>query len=104
MKRYSKHEIRTQEYKTGLLEIGGKTNSIAKIQGQYMGLLYISPKGWRVIKKIRRESNVDEKNKMDMTQMLSLILKKEPITIRAIPYKGKWGEIDTQNDLKLYEN
>ena len=41
---------------------------------------------------------------MQMTQMLSQIAKNQSFIIRAIPYYGKWGEIDSENDIKVFEN
>lgn len=85
-------------------EIGGKTDNISQIQGQYMGLLFISPQGWRIIKKLRKNLDLKKRDEMEMTQMLSVIAKEKSCLIRAIPYYGKWGEIDSVNDIKVFEN
>ena len=45
-----------------------------------------------------------KRNEMQMTQMLSQIAKNQSFIIRAIPYYGKWGEIDSENDIKVFEN
>tara|TARA_B100000963_G_scaffold357105_2_gene378571 strand:+ start:377 stop:1096 length:720 start_codon:yes stop_codon:yes gene_type:complete len=87
-----------------LTEIGGKTDNVSEIQGQYMGLLYISPQGWKIIKNLRKNLGLKKRNEMEMTQMLSQITKNEPLFIRAIPYYGVWGEIDSKNDIKVFEN
>ena len=87
-----------------LIEIGGKTDNVSEIQGQYMGLLYISPQGWKIIKNLRKDLDLKKRNEMEMTQMLSLIAKNQPFLIRAIPYNGVWGEIDSENDIKVFES
>ena len=87
-----------------LTEIGGKTDNGSEIQGQYMGLLYISPQGWKIIKNLRKNLDFKKRNEMQMTQMLSQIAKNQSFIIRAIPYYGKWGEIDSENDIKVFEN
>lgn len=87
-----------------LTEIGGKTDNVSEIQGQYMGLLYFSPQGWKIIKNLRKNLDFKKRNEMQMTQMLSQIAKNQSFIIRAIPYYGKWGEIDSENDIKVFEN
>ena len=87
-----------------LVEIGKEPQSINEIQGQYMGLLYFSPQGWKIIKNLRKNLDFKKRNEMQMTQMLSQIAKNQSFIIRAIPYYGKWGEIDSENDIKVFEN
>jgi hypothetical protein len=41
---------------------------------------------------------------MDMTGTLQRIIEAGRITITAIPYTGKWGEVDTEADLTAYNN
>tara|TARA_B100000035_G_scaffold278357_1_gene257276 strand:- start:23986 stop:24705 length:720 start_codon:yes stop_codon:yes gene_type:complete len=82
-----------------LLEVGNKPKNYEKINGQYMGLLKITKIGWLKIKSILDE--LDYKN-MDMTTLLNTLIKRN-IKIKAIKNVGIWGEIDTEEDIKVYE-
>jgi len=86
-----------------LIEIGNKPTCANDIQGQYMGLLRISPKGWATIVLILQKlSNIASSN-IHLTQVLQLIVESELLKIQAIPYFGTWGEVDTPSDLLLYQ-
>tara|TARA_B100000989_G_scaffold53782_1_gene36049 strand:- start:16269 stop:16991 length:723 start_codon:yes stop_codon:yes gene_type:complete len=82
-----------------LEEIGGKTDNIKSIEGQYMGLLKIKPNGWKKIEKILSKINFDN---LDITQLLNLLIK-ENIKIKVLKNEEAWGEVDTPTDLALYE-
>jgi hypothetical protein len=41
-------------------------------------------------------------NSMDMTETLQMFLQKSSMKIYTIPYKGTWGEVDTESDLQYY--
>lgn len=88
--------------KKGLLQtIGGKPQSIADIEGQYMGLLKVTAKGWTRIKSYCAR-NEDKLDTMDMTALLQGLLA-EHERIGAVPVDGKWCEGDTAYDLTQYE-
>jgi len=86
-----------------LLEIGGKASSTDEIMGQYMGLLRFSPIGWRLVTNYLRNLPTNLANRMDITNLLSKLIKNSYDDICAIPYNGAWGEVDHQSDLDLYE-
>ena len=85
-----------------LLEIGNKPEAIDDVQGQYMGLLKITPKGFCEIQ--RALSGMPEQfvQKLDMTGMLKILLKRGT-RIKCLANKEDWGEVDSQLDLYLYE-
>jgi len=85
-----------------LLEIGGKTDNIVNIQGQYMGLLKITPHTWAYIKNFLASCNQQQIDTMDMTSLLNQLIRKN-IQIKAIPCQGIWGEIDSESDLQYFE-
>ena len=87
-----------------LAEIGKKPSSVDEVQGQYMGLLKITPKAWREIMRLRDKLTQKEKDSIHMTDTLQAIINSGKILIDAIPYDKKWGEIDNQKDLILYKN
>ena len=87
-----------------LVEIGNVPKSIEEVQGQYMGLLRFTPTGWEEVQRIRRELTPLELNKIHMTGILQKVIEANNIQIKAIPYLDKWGEVDTQEDLSIYQN
>jgi choline kinase len=82
-------------------DIGRKVADISQIQGQYMGLLRITPTalGW-----IREAVQLSENggDTMDMTSLLAgLIAAGHPV--HGLPCSGGWCEIDNERDLAVAE-
>lgn len=86
-----------------LLEIGNKPQSVDEIQGQYMGLLKFTPKAWQKVVNLRRELLPEQRDHMHCTGTLQSIIARSDISIQAIKYSGRWGEIDTGEDLIVYQ-
>ncbi|MCO4209179.1 phosphocholine cytidylyltransferase family protein [Aeromonas sp. 1805] len=86
-----------------LIEIGNKTTDAALIQGQYMGLLKFSPVGWKRVEEYRERLPVVMQDNMHMTGTLNSMIQQNDIKIKALPYDGEWGEIDSPEDLACYE-
>lgn len=86
-----------------LAEIGNKANTIEVIQGQYMGLLRLTPAGWSELQSIRHTLLEADRDRMQMTGILQAIIQSGRIPIEAIPYHGGWGEIDSESDLLAYK-
>jgi choline kinase len=85
-----------------LLEIGDKPTSTAKVEGQFMGLLRFTPAAWDEVRRIRAAMPLASRDSMHMTGTLQLIIKTGLVSITAIPYRGQWGEIDSEEDLLAY--
>ena len=85
-----------------MLEIGGKTRNLEDIQGQYMGLLKFTPKGWADTRDYLSSLPEPEVDRLDMTSLLAHLLKQN-ITVRAVPIRHRRYEVDTGSDLKIYE-
>ncbi|MGY3807231.1 phosphocholine cytidylyltransferase family protein [Aeromonas veronii] len=86
-----------------LTEIGNKTTDAALIQGQYMGLLKFSPVGWKQVEMYRADLPAMMQDNMHMTGTLNAMIQQNNIKVRAFPYEGRWGEIDSPEDLACYE-
>lgn len=86
-----------------LAEIGGPPESIDSIQGQYMGLLRFTPEGWREIARIRAALPPAERDRMHMTGTLQKVITAGGVTVSTIPYHGEWGEVDSAEDLSVYQ-
>lgn len=84
-----------------LLEIGGKTDDISRIQGQYMGLLSFDAKGWQILLDCSAELGEDLA-KTDMTKFLRFLLAKK-LDIGVTPVQGGWCESDNAHDIQIYE-
>ncbi len=87
-----------------LTEIGGKPGTVREIQGQYMGLLYFTPKGWNEVKRIRAGCSQPQKDAMDMTGLLQQVILAGKMPVHALACQGRWGEIDSPKDLETAEN
>ncbi len=87
-----------------LIEIGNKPISVDEVQGQYMGLLRVTPEGWTEMLRIRSGLTSEQRDKMHMTRTLQLIIDANNLRVVAVPYEDTWGEIDVAADLVVYEN
>ena len=86
-----------------LVTIGQRTQCISEIQGQYMGLIKTTPDSWQVIKELILELTPKQLDRLDMTGMFAGLLER-CCPIKAIAISGRWCEIDSSNDLFVYEN
>jgi L-glutamine-phosphate cytidylyltransferase len=86
-----------------LFEIGNKPQSIEEVDGQYMGLLRFTPPSWCEVTRVRADLPDLERDKMHMTGILQKIIDAGRVPVSAVRYDGYWGEIDSPEDLTLYE-
>lgn len=86
-----------------LLEIGGTPESIDEIEGQYMGLMKFKPAGWGAVLAVLNDLVSSEQDRVDMTGIFQKVLEANNSPIIAVPYSGKWGEIDSESDLGVAE-
>jgi len=84
-----------------VIEIGQHTSSIDEIEGQYMGLLKLSPNGWKTIESFIGDHEEKDQHQMDMTMLLQGLIE-EGTKISAVPIADEWFEIDSQDDLAAY--
>ena len=85
-----------------LIDIGRRTTDINDIQGQYMGLLKFTPEGWRAVEAVLASVDQKTRDAMDMTTLLRRLLG-TGFPIGTLGIAGQWGEIDSSEDLELYE-
>ena len=99
-KRYNDPLSDLEQFKTNnrsfISLIGNKARSLKEIQGQYMGLLFFKPSGWKKIKKLI--NNLNYLKKMSITDVLNEAVKNK-IKIKAFKYNNLFFEIDTNKDL-----
>jgi L-glutamine-phosphate cytidylyltransferase len=87
-----------------LLEIGGKTQRIEEIEGQYMGLLKFTPPAWNAVGALLASLEPSIRDRLDMTSLLRRLLAAHAISISTLATDGQWGEIDNPTDVALYES
>ena len=85
-----------------VIEIGDKAKNINDIEGQFMGLIKISPKGWSLISDYLKRFSKVHIDGMDMTMLLKGLIKSN-IKVHAVPIDDKWLEVDSESDLKIYQ-
>lgn len=85
-----------------LVEIGGRVDDLRRAQGQYMGLLKISPNGWSTMESFIHNLPEAERDCIDVTTLLSQMLGAGAV-VETSPVEGRWCEVDSASDLELYE-
>ena len=85
-----------------LVEIGNRCNSISEIEGQYMGLIKMTPASWVGAETVFKNLQPSLKSKISMTELIqSMIMDGQKVY--GVRCQGQWGEVDTVSDLELYE-
>ena len=87
-----------------LLEIGGKTTRIEDIEGQYMGLLKFTPPAWSAVEALLDALDAPNRDRLDLTGLLRRLLSGNAVSIGTVGTDGQWGEIDSPEDVALYQN
>lgn len=92
--------------KLEIQEIGKRTNSLSRIQAQYMGLIVFEKNIINDLKKnlallFADEKSLLENGQMYMTDFIQLLIDKGSVC-QAVLCDGGWLEIDSVNDLNLY--
>ena len=85
-----------------LEEIGNRPRSVDEIDGQYMGLLRVTPEGWQAIQRVRTNMRDVDRDQLQMTGVLQSIISQCCLPVLAIPNTEPWGEIDSETDLSVY--
>ncbi len=86
-----------------LADIGGKPGHLSEIEGQYMGLLRFTPGSWAEAEDVRAGLDQEPRDRLHCTGLLRKIIARGRLPVRALPYEGTWGEIDSEADWRLYE-
>jgi L-glutamine-phosphate cytidylyltransferase len=85
-----------------VLSIGRRAQDLSEIEGQFMGLVRITPSGWRAIQEVRARLTPEERDRQDFTSLLSMLVARG-VRVGAVPVRGRWCEVDSRSDLELYE-
>ena len=84
-----------------ITEIGRKVDNISEIEGQYLGLLRITPES---LEWIRAVTDAEEglAGRLDMTSLLDTLISAGHSVV-GVRTSGNWCEIDTPDDLAVAE-
>lgn len=85
-----------------LQEIGARAKTLDEIEGQYMGLLKITPQAWKWIADLLAELEPEQADRLDMTSLLQTLLQRG-YPVQVLPVNAPWLEIDTCEDLAYYQ-
>ena len=86
--------------KNNLVQIGDKTKNLKEIQGQYMGVFKITPRGWQNNKKTFKK--IKYFKSYDITKLLKSLISEKKNLVKVVKYKDKWFEVDTYKDYKIF--
>lgn len=87
---------------SNLIEIGKKPSSLKEIEGQYMGLIKTTPRGWTLMMKRLLSLENQILKKLDMTSLFSFLIQNKQLIYAVSIQDNEWGEVDTNRDLELY--
>lgn len=85
-----------------LHKIGGRATQMAAIEGQFMGLVKTTPKGWAQLNTLMTDDPTLAR-KGDTTKLLARALEAGAL-IHVIDCPGGWIEIDSEQDLRAVES
>ena len=107
-KRFKKPLLDAETFKLddegSVIEIGKKPTNFKDIQGQFMGLIKLTPKGWSVLHKTINKLNLLKRHQIDTTSALRKVIETNSATVTGIKYDMQWGEVDLEADLLVYKN
>ena len=85
-----------------LVEIGARPAALDDVEAQYMGLLKFTPAGWQRVARHLETLSRRARDKLDMTALLRGLLA-AGVIVRTVTVQGRWVEVDSENDVRVYE-
>jgi L-glutamine-phosphate cytidylyltransferase len=82
-----------------LVDIGGRPDTAAEVQGQYLGLLRFTPQAWSTVRALR--SSDTHVRDLDMTGLLRHLVRNRLLPIRTVAADGPWCEFDHPSDIEV---
>ena len=86
-----------------ITNIGNHPNSLEEIEGQYIGLLKFTGKGWSWAREIIDSMDPRKLDKLQMTKLLSRLID-AGYPVVGLEVDGNWVEVDSEQDLEVYES
>lgn len=85
-----------------ITQIGQRCQSMDDIQGQYMGLFKLTPRGGRLVESYLKQLDQKTIDRLDMTSLLSQLCENK-IAIHGVENSAPWFEIDSVSDIPICE-
>ncbi|MCC6765151.1 MAG: phosphocholine cytidylyltransferase family protein [Deltaproteobacteria bacterium] len=82
--------------------IGARIGDVAECDGQFMGLLRLTPRGLGRIAALVARLGAERADRLETTALLASLVARG-VAVEAIPVRGRWCEVDRVTDLGLYE-
>ena len=86
-----------------VVEIGDRARDVAEIQGQFMGLIRITPASWTRIEALVATLDGAAADRLDMTALLRRLIAAGD-AVAGVPTAEPWGEVDSLSDLDRYQS
>ncbi len=83
-------------------DIGGRVRDVARVAGQFMGLVRLTPAGFARIEALLRRRSPAVVARLETTHLLARLVASGE-RIGAVAVRGRWCEVDSADDLALYE-
>ena len=85
-----------------VLEIGRRNPRLHDIEGQFMGLMKITPAGWLSIETLLESMRPMERAQLDTTGLLAKLIE-QGCAVHGCAISGGWIEVDSEADLQHYQ-
>lgn len=85
-----------------VLAIGERVADVAACDGQFMGLVRLTPRGFASVARFVSRRSPAAVAALQTTGLLGALVARG-IEVAAVPVRGRWCEVDTVDDLALYE-
>lgn len=83
-------------------DIGRKPTHLGEINGQYMGLLKFTPRGWAEVEALLGALQPTVVDRLDMTSLLQRLII-SGVRVHGVGITDPWFEVDSQKDLEACE-
>ncbi|MBI3767176.1 MAG: phosphocholine cytidylyltransferase family protein [Deltaproteobacteria bacterium] len=82
--------------------IGERLRDLADADGQYIGLVRFTPRGWRRTERMLARLGPRVVRTLEMTHLLARLVD-DGVRVGAVAIRGGWCEVDAPGDVVLYE-
>jgi choline kinase len=82
--------------------IGDRIRNLRDADGQYIGLVRFTPRGWRRTEGVLARLQGAALRALEMTHLLARLVE-DGVRVGAVPIRGCWCEVDAPGDVALYE-
>ena len=92
-------ETFVRDARGNLADIGGRASSLREIEGQYLGLLKVTPQAWSAVRALRARDAAARA--LDMTGLLRHVVRNAVMPVATVASDGPWCEFDAPSDLEV---